>query len=76
MIGGRYMNHIAEEKGWTITFLPWEDIEGKERVAGRFKTTQEKDEFIKKIHQPDSGWLEEELSSICEVNDYNHLLKR
>ena len=52
MIGGRYMNHIAEENGWTITFLPWEDIEGKERVAGRFKTTQEKDEFMKKIHQP------------------------
>ena len=40
---------IEEEKGWTITYIPWEDMEGKPRVAGRFKTTKEKTNFWEKF---------------------------
>lgn len=35
------------ENGWTIIFYPWDDLSGKPRVAGRFKTTKEKDDFFK-----------------------------
>lgn len=65
---------IIEEKGWTVTYIPWEDMEGKPRVAGRFKTTREKDEFLEKIHKPDSGWMDEELTMIGVINDYNYML--
>lgn len=65
-----------EEKGWTVTYIPWEDMEGKPRVAGRFKTTREKDEFLEKIHKYGSGWTDEELSMIGIVNDYNYMLPR
>lgn len=41
------------EKGWTVVFTSWDDC--KERVVGRFKTEQEKDEFLKEIRKPDSG---------------------
>ena len=61
-----------EEKGWTITYMRWDD--GEIWVAGRFKTTKEKNEFIEKISRPDSGWLEEELNSLCIINDYNYKL--
>lgn len=64
------------EKGWTIVYYPWEDIQCKPRVAGRFKTTKEKDEFLEKIYKHDSGWLEEELSTISVINDYNYQLTR
>lgn len=37
-----------KETGYTVIYLPWEDMEGKPRVAGRFKTEKEKDEFIEK----------------------------
>lgn len=60
------------EKGWTIVFTLWDDC--KERVAGRFKTDQEKDEFLKEIRKPDSGWTNEELESVCSVNDYWYML--
>ena len=66
----------AEEKGWTITYYPWEDMEGKPRVVGRFKTTKEKDEFLEKIYKPDSGWMEEELMTLGIHNDYNYVLPR
>lgn len=62
--------------GWTITFLPWESEDCLERVAGRFKTTEERDKFIEDIHKPDSGWLPEELESIAIYNDYNYRLPR
>ena len=63
------------EKGWTITYIPWEDDYGRPRVAGRFKTTSEKDQFLKDIHKPDSGWLEEEFCTITVHNDYNYRLQ-
>ena len=63
-----------EKQGWTITYIPWEDDEGKERVAGRFKTTEEKDNFLKSISNPSSGWLGEELMTIVVHNDYNYVL--
>ena len=69
------MNNEINEKGWTITYVPWEDILGRPRVAGRFKTTMEKDAFIKEIYKPGSGWMTEELSTICVHNDYNYILK-
>ena len=62
------------EKGWTIVFYPWDDMEGKPRVAGRFKTTEEKNKFLDKIYSKDSGWMEEELSTISAINDYNYSL--
>lgn len=65
-----------DEKGWTVAFFPWEDMEGKLRVAGRFKTTEEKDKFLEKIYSEDSGWMEEELETISVINDYNYLLPR
>lgn len=65
-----------EEKGWTITYVPWESDEGKPRVAGRFKTTAEKDAFLKKIYEPDSGWMEEEFCTIGIHNDYNYMLSK
>ena len=63
-----------KDKGYTIVYFPWEDLEGKPRVAGRFKTKEEKDEYIEKIHDINSGWMDEELSSISVINDYNYIL--
>lgn len=71
---GEWCQNNTDEKGWTITYLPWDDMECKERVAGRFKTTKEKDEFLEKIYKPDSGWMEEELATISIHNDYNYIL--
>lgn len=65
-----------ENKGYTVTFVPWEDMMGRERVIGRFKTEEEKDEFLKEIHSNDSGWLPEELATVCVINDYNYTLSR
>ena len=64
-----------EENGWTVIYIPWEDMEGKPRVAGRFKTIKEKDEFLDKIHKYDSGWMEEELQTIVVINDYHYMLR-
>lgn len=63
-------------KGWTITYVPWEDLEGLPRVIGRFKTDKEKDDFLNKIYQPNSGWMDEELGSLNIINDYNYFLPR
>lgn len=62
-----------EEKGWTITYFPWET--GKETVIDRFKTTEEKDNFLNEIHKPNSGWLEEELMSVGIINDFSYRLR-
>lgn len=35
-----------ENKGFTLVYFPWEDMEGKPRVAGRYKTEKEKDDFF------------------------------
>lgn len=67
-------NNCTEEDGWTVVFYPWDDDEGKPRVAGRFKTDEEKDKFLEEIHKQDSGWLNEELSSISVINDYWYML--
>lgn len=63
-----------ESKGYTIVYYPWDDDEGKPRVAGRFKTEKEKDDYIDKIHEPGSGWLDEELAMVSVINDYNYML--
>lgn len=62
------------EKGWTIVFYPWDDLLGKPRVAGRFKTAKEKDDFLNDIYKPDSGWTNEELEMLSIINDYNYML--
>ncbi|MDR1707426.1 MAG: hypothetical protein LBR46_05430 [Prevotella sp.] len=67
---------MESSKGFTITFIPWEDMESKERVVGRFKTEKEKDTFLNEINHSDSGWIEEELSTICVINDYNYILSQ
>lgn len=68
------MNDNKEHKGYTLTYYSWDDGGEKPRVAGRFRTKKEKDEFLDKITQPGSGWLGEEISSICEHPDYNYIL--
>ena len=68
------MMQEIEEKGYTIVYYPWDDMECKPRVAGRFKTKKEKDEYLEKIYKPGSGWLEEELKSLYIINDYNYIL--
>lgn len=65
-----------ENKGYTVTFVPWEDMMGRERVIGRFETEEEKDEFLKEIHSKDSGWLPEELATVRVINNYNYILKQ
>jgi hypothetical protein len=65
-----------ENKGFAIVYFPWEDIEGKPRVAGRFKTEKEKNDFLQKISEPDSGWMEEELSTVSVIDDYDYVLPR
>lgn len=65
-------NNCTKEDGWTITFYSFDD--GDLRVAGRFKTDKEKDEFLDKIQQPNSGWTEEELSTLSVFNDYFYIL--
>lgn len=67
---------IEEEKGWTVTYIPWEDMEGKPRVAGRFKTTKEKDDFLDSLYEEGNGWMEEELATLGIINDYNYMLPR
>lgn len=67
------MKNEDESKGYTLTYYSWDDP-SKPRVAGRFKTKKEKNEFLDKIHEPHSGWMEEELASINEFNDYNYML--
>lgn len=64
------MEKVDYDLGYTIVYYPWDDMECKPKVAGRFKTAKEKDEFLEKIHKPDSGWLEEELNTIMIVHDY------
>ena len=66
--------HLTEDKGWTIWYYPWDDDNGKPRVAGRFKTDEEKDKFLAEINKPDSGWLREELNTISIENDYWFML--
>lgn len=63
-----------KEKGWTITFIPWEDLEGKERVLKRFKTTKEKDDFLANCNR--TGLTYEELNTLRIINDFNYILSR
>ncbi len=67
---------ILENKGWCIIYVPWEDLEGKPRVIGRFKTTEEKNKKLEEIYEPGNGWLEEELQTVSVINDYNYTLER
>ena len=68
-------SQIKEEKGWTIVYIPWEDLKGRERVIGRFKTCKEKDDFLREIYSVNSGFTDEELSMVVVVGDYNYMPK-
>ena len=63
-------------------FCYWGDKERKPYFLSaalenfRIKTEEEKDEFLKEIHSNDSGWLPEELATVCVINDYNYTLSR
>lgn len=70
----QHKEETDNSKGWTVVFYPWDDDSGKPRVAGRFKTTKEKDDFIETISKPDSGWLTEELNTLYIIDDYNYML--
>ena len=61
-----------ESKGWAISYIRWDDC--KPCIAGRFKTTKDKDEFLEKIYMSGSGWTEDELYTISVHNDYNWML--
>lgn len=71
---GNKEEEIDESKGWTVTFYPWDDDDGRPRVAGRFDTTEEKDKYLDRVHKSDSGWTDEELSSISVINDKHYIL--
>ena len=65
-----------EEKGWTVFYFP-HDADGNEgelTVAGRFKTTEEKNEFLKKVYKYDSGWTDMDLVTMASINDINYHL--
>ena len=32
--------------GFTLVYIPWDDLKGRPRVAGRFKTIEEKNKFL------------------------------
>lgn len=61
-----------ENNGYTVTYIRWDDC--LEWVAGRFKTKEELDIFLNEINKSGSGWLDEELSTISIINDYNYHL--
>lgn len=65
-----------EEKGWTVFYFP-HDADGNEgelKVVGRFKTTEEKNEFLKKVYKYDSGWSDMDLVTMASINDINYHL--
>lgn len=72
----RCIKNVADSKGWTIVGIPYNDPEGKPVVYGRFKTTKEKDEYLKNIYKPDSGWMEEEICMLQVINDFNYSLEK
>lgn len=63
-------------KGFTVVYFPWDDMAGRARVAGRFKTEKERDTFLQKIYKSDSGWMDEELSTVSVIDNYNYMLPR
>lgn len=63
------------DKGYTIVYVPWDDLDGKTRVLGRYETEEEKDIALSEIYEDGSGWLEEELQMVTVINDYNHRLE-
>lgn len=67
-----WKNQVSDESGWTAVYTDWDD--GKEKVARRFKTSKEKEEFLDNIRKPGCGFLEEEIESLYFVNDYNYML--
>ena len=66
---------VKQCSGYTITFIPWEDNEGKEVVLGRCKTEEEKNDFIEKLHKIDSGLTDEELSTVSVYNSYYYRIR-
>lgn len=36
-------------------YIPWDDLKGRPRVAGRFKTIEEKNKFLDQIFDVNSG---------------------
>lgn len=57
--------------GYTITFCSCDT--GREKVAKRCKTEEEKVRFLQDIRKPRSGWTEDELESVCVIPDYNYI---
>ena len=68
----RAVKNAQQPKGWAAVYTDWDD--GKLKVARRFKTDDEKNEFIESLHKPGCGFLEEEIESMYFVNDYNYIL--
>ena len=58
-------------KGYTIIYYPLDNY-GKPKVAGRFKTVDEKNQFLSEIYSIDSGWLPEELTTILVKEGYDY----
>lgn len=64
---------LKNENGYTVTYIPWEDDEGKEVVIGRFTSEHEKDKFLEKIYDDHSGFTLEELSSVSVIDNINYM---
>ena len=61
-----------EGKGYTVVFIPWEDMEGREKVIGRFGYKSNKDKFIKEILSGHTGMTLEEINTVTVIDDYNY----
>lgn len=67
---------LMKKKGWTVFYFP-RDADGNEgdlKVVGRFNTTEEKNDFLKKIYKYDSGWTDLDLVTVGSINDINYHL--
>lgn len=72
-----FLDWVNQKLGWgyTITYIPWEDDEGKPRVLRRFKTTEEKDQYLHELYDNVySVLLPEELGTVSIIHDFNYTL--
>lgn len=64
----------TNEKGYTIIYVPYDDMAGKPRVWRRCDTTEEKNACLAEINSEKSGWLQEELATVSVIPDKNYML--
>lgn len=63
---------LDETLGYTVIYFPNGDPNSIPVIAGRFKTTKEKDIFLEKLVSEKSKLKESEKRMIIVVNDYDY----